>query len=312
MTGHYDTAVLLATFDGGKYLGRQLDSLMAQSVSDFVVCFHDDGSSDSTLDILSDYEKKYPGRFVRIDGRSTGSAKANFFYLMKNVDADIYFFCDQDDVWDSTKIQKERQRLSIAGDLPAAVYCDMRVVDSNEQVIADSFLDTLNRRHTGNKITDILVDNPAAGCTMCFNRSLRDAVTEANIDTDMIEMHDGFLLCAASLLGYIDYMDEPLVGYRQHGSNEMGAKSESVTERVNRNIKDLLSHRMQDERKAFHMISRNMAGQLSKLTGLTQDDRRLLMGYSNLAGRTKARRIYFLHKNRFKRAKHTLWFYLWS
>lgn len=312
MSAQYGTVILLATYNGEEFLRQQIDSLMEQTVSDFTICIHDDGSTDATPDILKDYEEKYPGRFNILPGKPCGGAKANFFYLMEKVEADVYFFCDQDDVWLSDKVEKERDLLSGLGDAPAAVYSDMSVVDENLNFIDVSFLDKLGRKNVGKKIQGILIDNPAAGCTMCFNKQLRDAVVSAGIDVDRIEMHDGFLLCSASLLGEIDYLDLPLVKYRQHGTNEMGAESESAKERIIRNLTDVISGRMRRNRRDFQMISRNMAGELLKLKELSADDRRLLSGYCNLENRTKFGRISFLHKNGFKRAKHTLWFYLWS
>ena len=125
-----EVAILMATYNGEKYLSDQLDSLLRQRLSEegsfrkisYKVYIHDDGSSDNTVSVIRSYAEKYPDIFEIIDGPSTGSAKNNFFYLMREVafrntneqlgqdksfvdEPHYYFFCDQDDVWQDNKLQ---------------------------------------------------------------------------------------------------------------------------------------------------------------------------------------------------------------
>ena len=99
-------AILLATYNGGQYLREQLDSLFAQTNQDFRIVIHDDGSTDNTVEIINEYKEKYPERIEVLDGKPKGTPKANFMYLLSEVEADCYFFCDQDDVWLPTKVEE--------------------------------------------------------------------------------------------------------------------------------------------------------------------------------------------------------------
>ncbi|KHM52649.1 hypothetical protein NZ47_03490, partial [Anaerovibrio lipolyticus] len=81
-----DVAILLATYNGAKYLRAQLDSLFGQTNQDFRIVAHDDGSSDETINILNEYMDKYPDRLEIIYGHPTGSPKANFMYLLSEVE----------------------------------------------------------------------------------------------------------------------------------------------------------------------------------------------------------------------------------
>ena len=105
------TAILLATKDGGRYIGELLDSLLAQTCKDFTVWLHDDGSEDDTLSIYERYRSDDPDRFRILEGPPQNGARENFFYLMRSVEADHYLFADDDDVWREDKVQKLMEAL---------------------------------------------------------------------------------------------------------------------------------------------------------------------------------------------------------
>ncbi len=307
-------AVLLAAFNGSRFIKEQLSSLMSQTYTDLTVYVHDDGSTDDTLDIVNEYAANYPGRIEIIEGPPSGSAKDNFWFLLKQVEADVYLFCDQDDVWLDDKAAREIERLK---ELPASscrcVFCDMKVVDEKLKVIDESFLHYNGRDPGDLRYQRILIDNPAAGTSMCFDRALRDRAVAWDFDLKGIEMHDGFLLAMAALCGKVSYIDTPLVLYRQHSSNEMGAaRSESVFERIKRNISDLLSGRMLENKRRFISLSRKAAYELSRMKDIPEADRRVLYRYARLFAYPKPSRIAFLKKNGFNRARHTWWMWLWS
>src|SRR5215467_3608829 len=91
--------VLLATFNGERFLREQIDSVLAQDYPNLRVLARDDGSTDGTLDILREYQLRFPDRFrlLPID-QPAGSAKGNFLKLMQAASANYLCFCDQDDV----------------------------------------------------------------------------------------------------------------------------------------------------------------------------------------------------------------------
>ena len=308
-----NTAILLATYNGQQFLAEQIDSLLGQTVSDFTIYIHDDGSTDGTAELLEKLAKKHAGRIVLVDGKPCGSAKENFWYLLSKVEADTYFFCDQDDVWLPKKVEKSLQKLQSLHGACRCVFTDMRVVDGDLHEIDGSFLHYNGRDPYEQRYPRILIDNPAAGTAMCFDRALRDLALSVRFDLSDVEMHDGFLLAMASLCGTTAYIDEPLVLYRQHGANDMGAaRAETVLQRIQRNLSDLVTGRFVANKKEFLSLSRNAARELSRLPAAASRDKKILKTYANLEKLPKWKRIRFMKKYGFDRARHTWWMYLLS
>lgn len=221
-----NVAVLIAVYNGEKYLAEQLDSLLAQTYTDWIAYIHDDGSSDRTPMILEQYAHRYPERFILLDGEATGSAKDNFFYLFGSVEAPLYMCCDQDDVWLADKIEKTLREMRLAEretDIPCLVYTDLKIVDESLHVISGSMdqYQKLNCRDA--RINHVLVQNVVTGCTMMINRQLRDMILSLK-DREKIVMHDWWAALIAAQFGVLHYLDEATILYRQHDENDTGAK----------------------------------------------------------------------------------------
>lgn len=221
-------AVLLATYNGERFLREQIESLYAQTIKDWTIYVHDDGSTDGTKAILDEYAEK-KDNFVVLDYPSQKGASNNFFSLLKRVDASYFFFADQDDVWMSNKMEKclgrmlqiEKSTIS----KPVLVCCDACVTDEKLKVISPSlwersgahpeFLTNFNESAATPFVT---------GCTMLLNNAAKESVL-----WDVIEkatMHDAFItLCVFKAYGIVEPIRESLMYYRQHGENTLGAYS---------------------------------------------------------------------------------------
>jgi len=220
------TDILLATFNGGRFLREQLDSLLASIPGDVRVLVQDDGSTDDTPDILSEYAKEHPGIIRLITGPAHDkSAKGNFISLLQASDAEYVFFCDQDDVWESAKIQKSLDRMReaearVGAECPLLLHTDLGVVDAELRPIAPSFWRYQNL-DPAPSLARLLVQNSVTGCTVLINRSLKELLKKATAG-DML-MHDWWAALIAASMGHILTLDEPLIRYRQHGGNQLGA-----------------------------------------------------------------------------------------
>lgn len=307
-----DIAVLLATYNGQEYLKQQLDSLLEQTFSDFRIVVHDDGSTDKTVDIINEYRNKYPEKIEILYGEPCGMAKANFLWMLTKTWADIYFFCDQDDVWHKTKIEKSLAALGESTEA-ACVFTDMWVTDENLKVLSNSFIRYIGRNPNNTAYTQVLIDNPSAGCTMCFNRALRDLAVASlsQIDLTKIPMHDALVLAIADIMGKVTPVDEPLVYYRQTGHNTMGATTESDSDKRSRNISDIKSGSFFAKKKAFVNEARLFAAELAKIDFIPVDKKNILIRFAGIGKKAKLRRMSFYKKNNFTRATHNIWFRLW-
>ena len=306
-------AVLLATYNGEKYIKEMLDSLERQTRDDFVCYIHDDGSSDGTVDIVKKWIKgKKNYKLLKFD--SPKGAKNNFLAMLGHVDASYYMFADQDDVWVPDKVETLIDRMeTVEKDrqyTPVVVYSDMYVVDDELNVISDSFIQFIGRNIYRNKLSQLLIDNPAAGCTMIINRALRDRALQYN-DSDEIPMHDQWIMCVAAATGIVEPINKPLVYYRQHTENVMGAKGESMKDKALRNAKDIVTGEFAKGKREFHLKEIRLAKQLMYITNIGDDTRKFLMELILINNRSKLERMAFYKKHGMDRDKYSLWMRLW-
>ena len=218
-------AILMATYNGEKYICQQIDSILSQTCKDWELYIHDDGSTDDTIAAVESYVEKYPNKIHLIDGKSTGGAKYNFFYLFGQVEAAYYMTCDQDDVWLDKKIELTYDKMLTIedkADVPCLVYTELRVVDGELNTIADTMSEYQSLDCHKRTINQFILQNSVTGCTMMVNRVLRDKMLRiTNIDNTI--MHDWWAALVAAQFGKTAFIDEPTILYRQHGDNSLGA-----------------------------------------------------------------------------------------
>ena len=218
--------ILLASYNGGKYIAEQIESLFAQTFTDWRLLIRDDGSSDDTPAIIEQYAQKYPGKIEVIhDDAVCRNATKNFFELLKHADADYVMFCDQDDVWLPYKIQITYDYMKRAErenpDKPVLVFTGLQVVDaelrSMDQLMSLNFPE---RRYT---FRELIFGNCAAGCTEMLNRKCYEGMSGFS---EGIKYHDWCASLYASAFGVIVRVPMALILYRQHNTNAIGAEKD--------------------------------------------------------------------------------------
>jgi glycosyltransferase involved in cell wall biosynthesis len=219
--------ILLATFNGEKYIGELLDSILNQTYKNIKITIHDDGSSDRTLEILRDYSKRYPEIINLIDdGISIGSVVRNFEFLLKNSLEDYIMFADQDDVWLPNKIELTLKKMleledKYGKDTPLLIYTDVKVVDENLNILSESLWDynkVDGRNRTFSKCLEI---GSGQGFTMMINKKSKELSLPF---PQNVIMHDYWVSLVVSAFGEIEYIDITTGLYRQHSKNVLGAK----------------------------------------------------------------------------------------
>lgn len=215
--------ILLPVYNGSQFLEAQLDSLLAQTHTAWRCLMRDDGSKDSSLEILRHYQATHPDRFVLIEDElgNLGTIRC-LNTLSTRVQNSVFAFCDQDDVWQPSKLATSLaglKALDCPAGTPGLVFCDMTVTDAALAPTAESFWDTLGARPYARDLTGLPVINVVAGCTMMGNRALLDAAFPV---PEGAPMHDYWVGMVAKYTGRIHAIEQPLILYRQHGRNQCG------------------------------------------------------------------------------------------
>ena len=218
-------AILMATYNGSKYLAEQIRSLQAQTRQDWCLYICDDGSTDDTPSLLQRVAAG-DGRIVVLEDpvRNRGAA-ARFGWLLEQTRErhQIFFFCDQDDVWLPGKIEILAKVLDEADPAtPTLVHCDLLVVDQSLQLIKPSLYDHLELRFPHQRVHQLALRNSVTGCACAFNRALADIALPMMIPNDEMVIHDWWLALVASQCGQIITLPDALILYRQHAHNTLG------------------------------------------------------------------------------------------
>ena len=292
-------AILLATYQGERYLRAQLDSLLGQSESGWKVFAHDDGSKDGTAAILREYAARDPERFCLIEGAGTGGAKNNFLFLTGQVEASYYMYCDQDDVWLSDKVEvtlramKELEREQ-GRDRPCLVHTELKVVDASLREICPRLSEYQGIEPGKLTLGRLLAQNTVTGCTMMINRALRNAMT-ACAEPEAIRMHDWWAALIAMRFGALRFLPEATILYRQHGNNSVGAQRA-------KGLGGLLKKAL-DTRAIRGSIqaTRAQAQAFAKAFDLPESD--LIAQYGHLGSLSRLKRLRFCRENGIRRSR---------
>lgn len=221
--------ILLAAYNGEKYICAQIDSILAQKDERWHLTISDDGSTDGTPSIIDEYVQRYPQRISRYcSGKRFGNARDHFFHLMQVCDAPYMLFCDQDDVWYPQKVGKVldamiREERQHGKDMPVLAFTDQTPTDEQLRPLAPSLMRYQQQFFERFDYRSILMQNVVTGGAMGINRALADMAGHCG-DSSQTIMHDWWLAVVAARFGQVVYIDEPLSDYRQHGSNSVGAK----------------------------------------------------------------------------------------
>lgn len=233
--------ILMATYNGEKYISEQLDSIIGQDFNDWKLLIRDDGSKDNTIFIINKYMKKFPDKIELINNENRNlGVKLNFGELMKHSKNQYCMFSDQDDVWLPNKISitlnKMKELEKVYGSKkPVLVHTDLKVVNKDLELLNKSFCKYSNIDPKRNALNKLLVKNTVTGCTMMMNSKLKKVISE--IPKECV-MHDHWISLVASVCGIIEFIDIPTILYRQHGNNQIGANNNSLFKKFIKNIKE--------------------------------------------------------------------------
>lgn len=217
--------ILLATYNGEKYLKEQLDSILNQTYSNFRLIISDDCSNDNTKHILEEYKQKDNRIEVYYQNENLGYVK-NFEFLLEKVENEIYALSDQDDIWLPKKLEKYIENMeSNNSDL---VFGDLIVVDEKGQEINKSFwkLKGFSKKIKKDKnYKGLQLNNYITGCTILSKKEFLKYILP--LPEAKYIIHDYWISIVVSAKGKISHIDKPYIKYRQHSNNQVGYKTKS-------------------------------------------------------------------------------------
>lgn len=214
--------ILLATYNGEKYVKEQIDSILNQTYKNIRLIISDDCSKDSTCEILKEYEKKDNRIKLCMQQKNLGVVK-NIEFLLEQVENEYYMLSDQDDVWLPQKVEKSLEKLKQKNaDL---VFGDLEVVDKNLKTIHPSFGDFMLLNRKINKYIDSYrlnyLYNCVTGCTILAKKETIEKIVPLPQKTKYL-IHDHWISIMASVYGKVAYIPEKYIKYRQHENNQVG------------------------------------------------------------------------------------------
>lgn len=216
--------VLLAAFNGVKFLTDQIISLLKQECVTVHIAISIDKSIDGTEDFLLQWSQQDERIAVLPRGKVFGGASANFFRLLSDVDMSQFThvaLADQDDIWDTQKLVRACAQLQTTG---AAAY------SSNVIAFWPDGTKRLIDKAQPQQRWDFLFEGPGPGCTFVLTQpmamALQNWVRDHATPLKSVDFHDWLIYAWARANGYIWLIDPwPSLQYRQHGNNQFGANT---------------------------------------------------------------------------------------
>ena len=219
-------AILLSTYNGGRFLEEQIQSIIDQTNHSWELFIRDDGSTDETLSIIKKFQADSRIHWINAEQPQNLRVIRSFLTLLTTANAEYYMFCDQDDVWLPEKVQITLDKMveleATHSNVPVLVHTDLRVVDQELQTLHDSMMKS-QQLDPVPEFGRLVIQNSITGCTVMINQKLKVACQQLNYSK--IRMHDWWFALVACAFGTIGYVSQPTILYRQHGDNEVGAKN---------------------------------------------------------------------------------------
>lgn len=280
--------ILMATYNGERYLRNQLLSLQQQTYEDWTLWIRDDGSTDDTLSTLRKFAES-DGRIRIVEekaGQRMGPGR-NFMSLTKYSTADFVAFCDQDDIWFEKKLEimVDFAEKHFNAKIPCLVHCDAYgYSDANGTITINGI-----SRYNAKNLKEYLFSHGGGyhGCCVLINRKLCTMAAEYRAD---YYMHDDVVSLLAHFFGRVFFLPKKLLLYRQHASNATGNIDFDLLPKIfNKNL-FVISAKHYKERESFFNEYRD---------DMDADSRKLFAAYLAFPDRSLLGRIILVIRHGF-------------
>jgi glycosyltransferase involved in cell wall biosynthesis len=240
--------IILAAYNGETYIREQIDSILNNTFTNWILWIFDDGSIDNTQNIIEEYKKTYKDKIQYIRNIKNKGHALNFlegvsyasqhykpiydkmkieypdFIQNNGLEKKYYMFCDQDDVWMPNKIEitlKHMKKLerNHGEHKVLAVFTDAVVVDERLNTLHPSFYEVGKLNTKNVELAHIMMENKMIGCTVLFNEAL---FLKMHTIPQNARYHDWWVALIAASFGSISFLPSPTLYYRQHSNNVVG------------------------------------------------------------------------------------------
>lgn len=217
--------IVMAAYNGEKYIREQLDSLLAQTYKNITIEVCDDGSTDATASIIREYESRDERVKLHANRQNKGYVK-NFLEGIRRCQAPYVMLCDQDDIWQDDKVEQtlhamQQTEKEMPGK-PVLIFTDAICFDSETGKELGLFHEMAHLDVKKVDTAHLFMENKCIGCTMMMNRAILPYLEELPAE---IRVHDWWLALICSHFGAIRYVPQVTLRYRQHEGNQIGGAS---------------------------------------------------------------------------------------
>jgi len=217
-------SVVLCSYNGSLYIEKQLDSILKQTYPIDEIIIVDDCSTDSTRDILQEYQRRNDIIKLFFNEKNLGSNKS-FKYAISLASNEYIFLSDQDDIWFTNKIEKQINVVKNDSTKPLLVFHDLSLIDEDGQAVFPSFWKLHGFFAEKFNFKKLLIFNIVTGCTCLINKAMKDELMRC--DMQDIIMHDYLIALIAYGFGEPIFINEQLMYYRTH-SNSVTIKEKNT------------------------------------------------------------------------------------
>lgn len=292
-------SVALCTHNGARFIGEQIQSICRQSLPPCEIVLSDDASKDGCVDVareaLAHCLRDLPGLGIRmhvLENVQPLGVTRNFSQAMLHCQGDFVSLCDQDDVWHPERL---RRMMRVFKGRPALLmlHTDARLVNAERQPLGESLFHALEvkpqeleRIHDGCAFTVFLRRNLVTGATAMFRRSLLADAAPIPVEW----LHDEWLAIIAAAVGEVDVLEEELIDYRQHDGNQIGARRDTFTRKVQM---ALASRGLTHQRRAVkaELLLTHLLRLGDRVAGATVDDTRSKLAHQRFRAQLPANRL---------------------
>ena len=266
--------ILMATYNGEKYLVEQLDSIINQTYRNWNLLIRDDNSTDKTLEIIQNYHKKDKRIKILKDNKGNLGIVRNFEELLKSSESEFIMFSDQDDIWVENKLDMYLKMIEKIKNKGFMIHSDAILFDKNKSnILKDTFI---SKKAINKGLENVFFNYFVQGATILISKEIKNFILPFPKE---VYLHDRYIHLISELFFERIFVNKALIYYRQHGDNQIGAKN---------TVRELLSKRYFDERdRQLIKVIYNKYGSL-----LTEDKRKLIEEYFKITD---------IEKNRFNR-----------